>query len=89
MPLTAIVPTCLFEISLSKACVRSSFAIVCGCVVVAHLSVIPKVCVVSAIIVEVNAVPLSVQSVVGRYACLVIMSMSTFATMIADLSVRR
>ena len=55
---------------------------------VAHLSVLPKICVISAIIAEVNAGPLSVISVVGKYECLVIMSMSTFATMIADASVR-
>ena len=50
--------------------------------VVAHLSVMPKICVTSAIIVEVKAVPLSVIIVVGKYACLVMMSMSALATLI-------
>ena len=40
----------------NEACVRSNFPIVCGCLVVTHLSVIPKLCAISAIIVEVNAV---------------------------------
>ena len=48
------------------------------------LSVIPKLSVIRAKMVEVNAVLLSVFSVVGRYACLVKMSMMTFATLIAD-----
>ena len=39
-------------------------------------------------IVEVNAVPLSVIGVVGKYACFVILSVSTFATLIAEASVR-
>ena len=69
-------------------CGRSKYPIVCGCSVVAHLRVIPKICVISAMIVEVNAVPLSLLSVVGRYACLVIISMSTFATLMAEASVR-
>ena len=68
--------------------VLSNFPIVCGCFVVVHLSVIPKICVISAIIVEVIAVPLSVLSVVGKYEYLVIISMITFATLIADASVK-
>ena len=81
-------PHAILRFVFSEAWVRSNFPIVCGCFVVAHLSVMPKICVISAIIVDLNAVPLSVMSVVGKYACLVIMSMSAFATLIADASVR-
>ena len=63
-----------------------SYPIVCRCFVVAHLSVMSKICVISATIVEVNAVPLSIMSVVGRYTRLAITSMSTFATLISDAS---
>ena len=74
---------------LSEAWVRSNFPIACGCLVVAHLSVIPKSWVISTIFVEVNADPLFVLSVVGRYAFLVIISMRTFAILIADAYVDR
>ena len=84
----AVFPHAIFRFFLSKKCVCSNFPIVCRCFGVAHLSVIPKICVISAIIVGVKAVPLSVMSVVGRYACLVMMSMSTFAKLIAGASVR-
>ena len=47
-----------------------------------------KIWVISTIIVEVDAVHLSVMSVVGKYACLLITSINTFATLIADASVR-
>ena len=88
MSLSAIFPTCHFEFVLRDACVRSNFPINCGCLVVAHFSVILKNCVNSAKTVELKAVPLSVISVVCKFACLVIISMMTFATLIADASVK-
>ena len=90
-PLMATIysPHAVFRFVFNEACVRANFPIVCGCLVVAHFCVIPKICVISAIVVEVNAVPLTVISVVGRHACLVMMSMSNFATLIPYASVRR
>ena len=51
--------------------------------VVAHLSGISKICVISVTIVEMNADPLSVMGVVGRYECFVMISISTLATFAA------
>ena len=68
-------PHAILRFVSSEAYVRSNFPIVCGCLVVAHLSVIPETCKISARIVDVNAVPLSVMSVVGKCVCLVMMSM--------------
>ena len=76
MPLSSISPEADFKFVLSEACVLSSLPRVCGCLVVAHLSVMPKICVISAIIVEVNADPLSVMRTVGRYECFVMISLS-------------
>ena len=70
----------IFEFVLREACVLPNLPIVCGCLVVAHLSVIPKICVISATIFEVNADLLSVMRVVGRYACFVMISINTLAT---------
>ena len=51
MPLPAIFSTCYFEFVFRNACVRSSFLIVCRCLIVAHLSFIPNLCVLSAMFV--------------------------------------
>ena len=48
--------------------------------VVAHLSVLPKIVATSVTIVEVNADPLFVMGVDGRYECFVIISFITLAT---------
>ena len=47
----------------------------------------PKIFATSDITRDVKAVPLSVISVVGRYVCRVMMSMRTFAVLMADASV--
>ena len=79
------IPTeAIFKLVLSEACVLSSLPIVCGCFVVAHLSVLPKI---SAMMVDVNADPLSVIRVVGKYECFVIMSIITLATFVAVASI--
>ena len=52
--------TCYFE------CGLSSFSIVCGCLVDVQFSLIPRICAISAITVEVNSVPFSVIVVVGK-----------------------
>ena len=88
MPLSVIFPTCLLRFVSRDACVPSSSPICRGRLVIAHLSVIHNICVISAIIVEVIAVLLTVISVVVKFACLVTMSMTTCATLIADASVR-
>ena len=60
---------------------------VCGCLVVAHFNVIPSISVIPSEIFEVNADPLSVMSVVGKYECFVIISIMTLATFAAVASV--
>ena len=47
----------------------------------------PKIFVTSSTMRDVKAVPLSVISVVGRYVCRVMMSMRTFAVLMAEASV--
>ena len=49
----------------------------------------PRICVFSVINFDVNAVPLSVMIVVGRYACFVKMSIRTFAAFQAVASTSR
>ena len=80
-------PEAIFKLVLSEACVLSSLPIVCGCFVVAQLSVMPKIWVISAMMVDVNADPLSVKIVVGKYDCFVIMSIITLATFVAVASI--
>ena len=65
----------------------SSLPIVCGCFVVAHLTVVPNNCVISATIVEVNADSLSVMRVVDNYDCFVMISINTLATFAAVASI--
>ena len=47
-------PKAIFKFVLRMAWDLSNFPIVCGCLVVAHLSVMPKIWVISATTVEVN-----------------------------------
>ena len=47
----------------------------------------PNILVYSSIIIDVNTDPLSVNSVVGRYECLVIISINTFAVDVAVASI--
>ena len=80
-------PDAIFKLVLSDACVLSNLPIVCGCFVVAHLRVMPIICVISAMILDVNAVPLSVIMVVGKKECLVMISINALATFVAVASV--
>ena len=82
-------PHAIFKFVLGDACVRFSFHINCECLIGTHFTVFPKICVISTYIVEVKAVLLSAISVIGRYACLLLMSTITFARLVADASVRR
>ena len=78
----------ILKLVLSEACVLSRLPIVCGCFIVAYTSVIPKICVTTATMVEINADPLSVMRVVAKYECFVMISiitLDTFAT-IASIS---
>ena len=77
----------IFKFVLSEACVFLNLPNVRGCVVVTHLSVIPKICVISATIAEVNADPLSVMRVFGKYECYVMISINTFASFAAVASI--
>ena len=83
-------PEAIFKRILSEACVLSSLPIVCGgCFVVAHISVMPKIWVISAMMVDVKAEALSVMRVVGKYECFVIMSIIILATLVAVASISR
>ena len=81
MPMSAMYPTCLFEICLKRRMLETNLGVV-------HFSVIHKICVIYAIIVDVNAVPSSVINVDGKYACSVMISIMTSATSIANASLR-
>ena len=83
MPLTSSSPEAIFRLVFREACILSSFPIVCWCLVVAHLIVMPKMRVISATNIEVNAEPLSVMRVLGKYECFVIISIITFAVLAA------
>ena len=74
-----------------KACVLSSLPIVCKCLVVAYLRVIPKMQARSAIIVDVNADALSVMRVVGKYECWSLCQLSPLLSLwlLAQLAGRR
>ena len=65
------------------ACAPSGTPIVCACFVVACFKFMPSVSATSCITWETRTLPLSFITSVGKWACLVIMSIMTFAVFTA------
>ena len=77
-------PVSILRIFLSEACVPSSIPFVCKSFVVTFCRVIPRTSATSLITWDMNTDPLSVMTVVGKKACLVMMLIMTLAIVFAS-----